>query len=277
MRDGHPVVDAHVHVIHGAIDSAFSEPSGKASRSPVISAEEAVARMDRYGVDQAVLIAHAWSDTSIEEMRREHDIIAADIRRYPGRFVGVCTADPRQGQQAVDEVRRAVEELDYRGLKLLPSFHYYLVDSAIVDPLMQVAVEYELPVLYCSQWHFYGAEPWRWVRLARRYPELTFVMCHMGIDPYVTESLVVPHMVADVPNIVLETSATTTDPYGVFAGPVEILGAERVMWGSDGGPFLHPELELLKLDLAGLSPDDKQMVLGGTAARVFGIEHDPPH
>lgn len=272
MREGHFVVDAHVHVIRGAIDSTFSEPSGRASRSPAISAEEVVARMDRYGIDKSVLIVHAWSDTSIEELRHEHDIVAEDIQRHPDHFVGVCTADARQGQLAVDEVKRAVEELGYRGLKLLPSFHNYIVDSAVVDPLMAVAVQYSLPVLYCSQWHFYGAEPWRWARLARRYPELTFVMCHMGIDPFVTESLVVPHMVADVPNVILETSATTTDPYGVFTAPVEILGADRIMWGSDGGPFLHPEVELLKLDLAGLDHKAKGMVLGGTAARVFRIE-----
>ncbi|HBY94376.1 MAG TPA: hypothetical protein DEP84_10515 [Chloroflexi bacterium] len=276
MREGHFVVDAHVHVIRGAIDSTFAEPSGRASRSPAISAEEVVARMERYGIDTSVLIVHAWSDTSIDEVRHEHDIVAEDIRRYPERFTGVCTADPRQGQRAVDEVRRAVEELGYCGLKLLPSFHNYLVDSALVDPLMRVAADSSLPVLYCSQWHFYGAEPWRWVRLARRYPELTFVMCHMGIDPFVTESLVVPHMVAEAPNIVLETSATTTDPYGVFTAPAEILGPDRLMWGSDGGPFLHPELELLKLDLAGLEPGAKRMVLGGTAARVFGIAQPNP-
>ena len=68
-------------------------------------------------------------------------------------------------------------------------------------------------------------------------------MCHMGIDPFVTESLAVPYMVKDVPNVVLETSATTTDPYGVVKAPIEILGPERVMWGSDGGLFnLSPTL-----------------------------------
>lgn len=271
MRDSCLVIDAHTHVIRGAIDSAFAESSGRANRSTVISVEELAARMDCYGIDKAVLIAHAWSDSSIEYIRHEHNLIAEDIQRFPGRFVGVCTADPRQGKKAVDEVRRAVEEQAYCGLKLLPSFHYYNVDSFLVDPLMAVAAEYSLPVLYCSQWHFYGAEPWRWVRLAKRYPSLTFVMCHMGIDPFVTESLAVPYMVKDVPNVVLETSATTTDPYAVVKAPVEILGPERVMWGSDGGSFLHPELELLKVDLAGLDPEAKRMVLGANAARIFGF------
>lgn len=273
MRDGTFVIDAHTHVIRGAIDSTFSDPSGRAPRSPVIRVEEILARMELYGIDRSVLIVHAWSDTTLEALRHEHDIIYDDMRRYPDRFVGVCTADPRQGAAATDEVKRAVEVLGYRGLKLLPSFHNYLVDSPLVDPLIALAARYALPVLYCSQWHHYGAEPWRWVRLARRYPEVQFVMCHMGIDPFVTESLVVPEMVADVPNIILEGSATTDDPYAVFGAPVEMLGAERVMWGSDGGPFLHPAVELLKVDLAGLEPSAKRMVLGATAARLFGIAY----
>lgn len=272
MRDGMFVVDAHNHVIRSSIDVTFDEPSGKATRSPAISPEGLIGRMDEYGIDRSVLIVHAWSNTSLESLRREHDDIAADIAAYPDRFVGVCTADARHGSDGVKEVRRAVEELGYRALKLLPSFHHYIVDSKIVDPFVEVAQEYDLPVLYCSQTHHYGAEPFRWVRLARRYPELTFVMCHMGIDPFITESLVVPRMVADTPNIVLDTSATTTDPYGVFRAPVDILGPERVMWASDSGGFLHPLPELVKVDLAQLNSEEKRMVLGLNAARIFGIE-----
>lgn len=271
MRDGLFVVDAHNHVIRGSIDVTFDEPSGRASRSPAISPERLIERMDEYGIDKSVLIAHAWSNTSLPQLRKEHDEIAADIHTHPDRFVGVCTADARHGPEGVQEVRRAVEKLGYRGLKLLPSFHHYIVDSRIVDPLMEVAREYGIPVLYCSQTHHYGAEPFRWVRLARRYPDLTFVMCHMGIDPFITESLVVPRMVADVPNIVLDTSATTTDPFGVFRAPVDILGPERVMWASDSGGFLHPLPELIKLDLAQLDSEEKSMVLGLNAARIFGL------
>lgn len=277
MRDGFFAVDAHNHVIRGTIDSTFAEPSGRASRSPAISPETVIARMDEYGIDMSILIAHAWSNTTIPQLQKEHDEIAADIAAYPKRFVGVCTADARHGAAAVAEVRRAVEDLGYRGLKLLPSFHHYIVDSKIVDPLMEVALEYKLPVLYCSQTHHYGAEPFRWVRLARRYPDLTFVMCHMGIDPFVTESLVIPRMIADVPNIVLDTSATTTDPYGVFRAPIDILGPERLMWASDSGGFLHPLPELVKLDLAQLTDEEKRLVLGLNAARVFGLDVPPTY
>lgn len=273
MRHGHYVIDAHNHVIEGGIDTTFSEPSGKANRSPEMTTETLIRRMEYYGIDKSVLIAHAWSNTPIEGIRHEHDLVMSKIKVDPDRFLGVATADARHKQAGVDEAKRAIEELGFRGLKLLPSFHNYIVDSKIVDPLMRLASDYKMPVLYCSQWHYYGAEPWRWARLARRHPELTFVMCHMGIDPFVTESLVVPHMVQDLPNMVIDTSATTTDPEGVIKVPVEMLGADHVMWASDSGGFLHPGVELLKVDLVDLTPEQKRQVLGGTAARVFGIPY----
>lgn len=272
MRDGFPVVDAHNHSILEKIDTTNIEPSGRAQR-PLGSmlVEMLCERITRFGIDHSVLIVHAWANSTPEDIKTEHDRVAADMARYPGTFTGIATADPRHKQRACDEIKRAIEELGFRGIKLLPHFHNYLLDGPLVEPLVQLAAHYQVPMLYCSQWHYYGAEPWRWVRLARLYPQVTFVMCHMGIDPFVTESLVVPHMVMNTPNIVLDTSATTTDPYGVIQAPVKLLGAGRVMWASDSGRYLHPAVELLKVELADLPPEDKRQVLGGTAARVFGI------
>jgi predicted TIM-barrel fold metal-dependent hydrolase len=67
-------------------------------------------------------------------------------------------------------------------------------------------------------------------------------------------------------NIVLETSAV---PYPDKIGEaVRRLGAERVIFGSDG-PGCNPTLEVEKVRLAGLSPEDERRVLAGNIVRLL--------
>ncbi len=61
---------------------------------------------------------------------------------------------------------------------------------------------------------------------------------------------------------------------------VRCFGPQRLMWGSDwpvvnlaGGYDRWHEIALAAL--AGLTPDDRAAVLGGTAARVYLREQDP--
>jgi predicted TIM-barrel fold metal-dependent hydrolase len=54
---------------------------------------------------------------------------------------------------------------------------------------------------------------------------------------------------------------------------VETIGAARVLFGSDG-PGCIPALELEKVRLAGLSPEDEALVLGGNIQRLMdGVRH----
>jgi len=49
---------------------------------------------------------------------------------------------------------------------------------------------------------------------------------------------------------------------------VERIGAERVLYASDG-PACSPRLEVEKVRLAELEPDDERLVLGENAARLL--------
>jgi hypothetical protein len=91
------------------------------------------------------------------------------------------------------------------------------------------------------------------------------ILGHMGGYFHVDEAIEVAEQ---HPNIVLETSAT---PYPEkIREAVERIGAERVVFGSDG-PVSSPVLERQKVMIAGLSPADTALVLGGNAARLMGV------
>jgi predicted TIM-barrel fold metal-dependent hydrolase len=264
MRDGCVVVDAHAHIMRHS--------SGYFSRDGAFPIEKKLAQMDECGIDIAFAIAHGWTGWTIEQYRHEHDEVAGDRARFPDRFIGCAWVDPKLGKSALEEAERCVSELGYRGFKLHPVHQKFVFDDPMVYPVVELAAKHGIPVMAHLELRYPGAEPWRMVTLARRYPEVTFIMAHMGSDVENVEDLTVPRLAARVPNIILETSGTTTDPYGTFGGPIDILGPERVVYGSDAGAFHHPLINLLKVDLLELPAETKRLVLGGNMLRILGLE-----
>jgi predicted TIM-barrel fold metal-dependent hydrolase len=96
-------------------------------------------------------------------------------------------------------------------------------------------------------------------------PDSVVILGHMGGYFHVDEAIEVAERQS---NIVLETSAM---PYPAkIKEAVERIGAERVVFGSDG-PVSSPVLEREKVVIAGLSPEETALVLGGNAARLLGV------
>jgi predicted TIM-barrel fold metal-dependent hydrolase len=70
----------------------------------------------------------------------------------------------------------------------------------------------------------------------------------------------------ELPNVMVDTSAI---PYPwMVRRAVEVLGAERVLYASDG-PGCLPALEVEKIHLAGLSASQEEQVFSGNIRRVL--------
>ena len=68
------------------------------------------------------------------------------------------------------------------------------------------------------------------------------------------------------PNVYADTSGVRRFDYIVQA--VRRAGARKLLFGSDG-PWLHPGLELHKIRLLGLAPEEQALILGGNAQRLI--------
>jgi predicted TIM-barrel fold metal-dependent hydrolase len=155
-----------------------------------------------------------------------------------------------------------LSELGFKGLKLHPvttSAHPAGEDTL---RLIRKAAEHSAPVLFHC-----GDEPLSTplviAQAARRCPEATFILGHMGGYAHADEALEVGERLE---NVLLETSAF---PYpGKIREAVERIGPERVLFGSDG-PACSPLLELEKVRLAGLPAQAEQRVLGDNARRLL--------
>jgi predicted TIM-barrel fold metal-dependent hydrolase len=100
--------------------------------------------------------------------------------------------------------------------------------------------------------------------LGRRYPETSFIFAHAGGIWEKAFQAVAPY-----PN--LNVDVCGFDPErGVVEKAVAMLGAERVLFGSDA-PGRSYAAQVAKVKYADLSEPERQLVLGGNAARLLGL------
>ena len=193
------------------------------------------------------------------------DYVAHAVARFPDRLIGVARLHPGYRREAAAALRRAVTELGFRGLKLHPTSTLAHPAAEPTVELLRLAGELGVPVLFHC-----GDDPYTTPQAiaagAAQAPETTVVLGHMGGYFHVDEAIAAAERHG---NLVLETSAM---PYpGKIAEAVARVGAERVVFGSDG-PGCNPTLEVDKVRLAGLDAEAERLVLGANAARLLGID-----
>ena len=98
--------------------------------------------MDAHGVDRSLLIPYPV----VEDVRAEHDLIAAAVRAHPDRFTGSACIPP-YAPEFQDEVRRCAEELGFRALKLQPQYHGLNPVSRRSEFFFEAALRYKLAVV----------------------------------------------------------------------------------------------------------------------------------
>ena len=221
---------------------------------------------DAGAVDRIVLSATAFPGSSAG-----NDAVADVVGRFPERLVGCASVDPTRGMASVRELRRAVESLGFRGLKLLPFVYDRPPNDAIYYPLYAACVELDVPVLVLTghtavMRRSELGRPLHLDDVALHFPELTIVAGHAGY-PWTDEliSLAWKHA-----NLHIDTSGHR--PRHLPAGLLRFLdsyGREKVMFGT-GYPFMDFEGPVTEARALDLRPEALEGYLWGNAARVWG-------
>lgn len=176
---------------------------------------------------------------------------------------GLYWANPKN-PDCVAELRDYLTDPRFRGVKMHPLLDGYHPDEPFVWPVIELLIEHGLPALiHCG--HPIFTLPWSIEELVTRYEEAKIILGHMGHGNivYIDGAIAVA---SRHPNVWLETSGMPMSSKILEA--VRRVGNDRVMYGSDG-PFHHPKVEQLKVELAGLDEADLVEVMGGTAQRLF--------
>jgi predicted TIM-barrel fold metal-dependent hydrolase len=102
--------------------------------------------MDLAGVDVAVLSSGAGLGGSLEVCRRVNDLLRQEEKRYPGRIRGLAHVPPLGGPAALDELKRAAQDLGFKGAAIASSYGDAGLDSPDLSPFYRAAQDLGLYV-----------------------------------------------------------------------------------------------------------------------------------
>ena len=253
------IIDADVHI----------SPTPQGGNS--ISAEVLIDRMDEAAVDKAIVwVQPPYVRDWLDESQR---YIYESSKRFPGRFLSFGWVDPNLGfERGKETAKRCVEEYGCLGVKLNGAQNtFYIDDPDVSIPLVEEIAKYtNVIALHCGADVGDFTHPYRVGRLARQFPELQFLMVHMGGASFADFSHAAIEETAACPNISIVGSAIRTIP---LINAIRILGSERIAFGSDT-PFELMWLEILKYKAIlekDFSETDAQRILGGNIATLLNI------
>lgn len=278
------IVDAHTHIFPPSMIArrealVRSEPVfGELYANPdarMATAAELLAAMDEAGVDHAVIAGFAWSSEA--HCRAHNDALLEAAHDSGGRFSAFCSVPlgspsavaaelsrcAAAGARGFGELRAEALSVDLRG-------------GPVAEALAEAA-QYRLPLLFHASepvGHAYAGKEgqslgplWSFIEA---HPEVTTILAHLGggLPLYAF----MPEVAAIFARTYVDTAAV---PWlyrpAVYAALTALIGVDRILFGSDF-PLRHPARDLAILRSAGLAPADLELVLGGSAARLLGLE-----
>jgi uncharacterized protein len=234
-----------------------------------IPIELTIMALDAAKVDRALMSAW-WGPTG---PLLSNDDVAAATKAHPDRLIGVGAVDLRHPIAAVAEVRRCVQELGFRGIRLLPWLWELAPDDRRYYPIYAACVELGVP--FCLQvghtGPLRGSEYGRPIphldNVALDFPELTIVAGHVGY-PWTDEMIA---LATKYENVFIDTSAYKPSRLPTqFVEYMRKHGRKKVLFGSNW-PMISPKDCLAQLDTLALDDEARDLYLHGNAERVFRL------
>jgi len=280
-----PVVDAHVHLFGPDVVTGREALRGREPwfgilyenpKAALAGEDDLLAAMDAAGVETAVACGFPWTDPG--RCRAENDVLAEASRRSGGRIAWLASVSPATGREAAREAERAFS-LGAAGLGELNADGqgFDLLDPASFAPVALACIEADRPVLlHASEpvGHAYPgkgtATPDKLLNLIGAFPALRLVLAHWGGGLPFYELM--PEVALACRSVWYDTAASTyLYRPAVFRAVLDIVGPEKVLWGSD-----YPVLGMGRFlrrsrDEAGIRDGEAPAVFGGNARRVYGL------
>lgn len=257
------LIDVHAHFLHARTPRADW-------RERNVSRLTAGAKM---GISVHVAsILGSWGLTSPiyfpspRDVTAGNDALLALQREHPDAIRGYVCVNPNYTAHARAEIVRGLDA-GMIGIKLAASRR---ADDRLLDPIADLARERRVPVLQ----HIWQHRRHDWpgqeasdatelCTLARRHPEVAFILAHIGGGGDWLHSL---HAVRAVNNVYVDLSGSGVDG-GMLEECVASVGVNRLLWGTDltmdtgWAKLRYLELLLTKEELA--------LVRWKNAARIF--------
>lgn len=257
-------------------------PEGRSSLQGWPDLPRLIADMDRAGIERSTLLGWYWERQETCDLHNAWSI--ACLREHPDRLLAYAAVQPNAGQRGRDQLERALDA----GLcgigEILPQAQAFSFDDDNWARIVEIAIARQIPI------NLHVSDPFapedlmqptpvgHFLKLARAFPAATFILAHWGggIPFYELNPKVQRHL----KNVYYDTAASPLlYDKRVFRHVVDLIGPERILFGSDYPLMLHPRetresgFERFLQDIAatGLTPAESNLILGANFRRLHRL------
>ena len=258
------IADAHTHVYKPKIAHKASDAIGvfydiemsvAEATSESLLAKGATVGCERYLVCSAA--------TTAEQVSSINHFIAQECAAHP-EFVGLGTAHPEVAD--IDALIEELLSLGLHGIKLHPDFQRFYIDDERMIALYQAAASNGLAMMFHvgDERHEFSA-PEGLLRALDRVPDMICHAAHFGCCRIWKRR---PVALAGAPVVYDTSSMLGWASLEEARELVDILGVDKLMWGTDF-PMWDHRRELDRFFALGLSEQENRAILYDNFARFY--------
>jgi len=246
------VIDAHNHIAPEPVPSMVTT-------FVKITSEELISKMDRSGIDKAVIFgAGPYIDKQMNAR-----IVKAQ-KQNPDRFISFARVNPYEGEKAASEVERLVREHGMKGLKLHPGFQSFKIDGKFTLELLEKIAKLRIPIIFHTGDPPHLCHPSQVAPLADRCPDIPLILGHTGEIYFGFDAI---RVAKKFDNVYLETSWS---PKATIELALKEVGSNKILMGTDN-PYSDYQIEIKKLEVIKMSEQDRIGIKGGNLAKLLKL------
>lgn len=230
------IIDAHIHFCREPYFDEIAEVAGHKNTSAHLQEEYA-----KHQIVGAVVMGNRGLQL------KEH--VYPEYLSYCIGLDSTCYSKDTAAEQA-DLVEQHLRRDNCVGIKLYPGYHPIYVYDTVLDPFYQLAMQYEKPVAVhtgltaTNNALLKYSHPLVLDEAAVRYPQVQFIMCHIG-NPWIVDAIAVmeknKNVVADLSGILEGNISNMEGFFTKKKGYLDFLRMwleylddyERMLYGTD--------------------------------------------
>lgn len=285
MIDGYRIIDGHVHTfsseeVSGKIKESFNKIYDIKFQNPGTGTiPDVLSNMERSGVDHTIM-----ANFAPPRIIHENNLWTVQVSSTDKRLIPLVSFHP----EMKGSIRRLLEQyirLGAKGIKLHPMAQGFLPADGNLAELYKGCNEAALPVVFhCGRVANARLNQYSDLDMIRplieKYPAIPFVLTHMAdgnvkdvvttAKNYDNVSFDTSIVITGYPPIMETNDASWLDDDEV-AGIIDLIGANRVVFGSDY-PWGSPSHDITRIMALKLSEKQKRQIFFENAARIFKLE-----
>ena len=270
------IIDCHVHLNNYHVEN------------PVATSEN-VARlreaMDRNGIQHVLAI----TSYQINDDRPSAARVLAEV--WGDKRIHVVEGLPITAPGGVDwaGVEKRLEDGQIHGFKIYPGYEPIYPQDKLCHPAYELAAKHDVPVMlhtgdtYAPRAKLKYAHPLNVDDVAVDFPDVTFVMCHLG-NPWTRDCAEIiyknDNVYADISGLFLEGETSSKLEKYMVSNVRDIITyageRDKLLYGTDW-PLVHMKPYLDFVRSLHLGKKELEMLMWQNAARIFGIDTETVH